>query len=329
MSAAQRLLLQLALACAIPAYAQNSAGKPPPSDEPIRPLPEKSDADPAKLALGKRLFFDTRFSRDNKVSCASCHDFSKGGADGLARSVGVDGRIGQINAPTIFNTAYNFRQLWNGRAPTLDDQLNLAITHPKVFDTTWMAIIDKLVVDAALVRQFRSVYPDGLNRKNVADALAVYERALITPSRFDAWLRGSANAITTEEKLGYSKFKSYGCIACHQGINVGGNMFQVFGVVRPYMKKEEAQDDADLGRYLVTGRDADKYVFKVPSLRNVARTAPYFHNGSVQTLEEAVDVMFRYQLGRTAPPQDKALIVKFLNTLSGDPPPAARPEPAK
>jgi cytochrome c peroxidase len=329
MSVAQRVVLPLALACAIPAHAQNNSIKPVPSDDAIRPLPEKMDVDPGKLALGKRLFFDTRFSRDNKVSCASCHDFSKGGADGLARSVGVDRRIGPINAPTVFNSAFNFRQLWNGKAQTLEDQVDMAITHPKVFDTSWTEIIDKLAKDAALVRHFRSVYPDGLNRRTVTDALVVYERALITPSRFDGWLRGNANAITAEEKLGYSKFKSYGCVACHQGINVGGNMFQVFGVVRPYLKKEEADDEADLGRYLVTGRDADKYVFKVPSLRNVARTAPYFHDGSAQTLEEAVDIMLKYQLGRTASREDKALIVKFLNTLSGEPPPATRPEPAK
>jgi cytochrome c peroxidase len=330
MPAARRVILPVVFVVfALSAHAQKNSSESLQIDDPIRPLPEKVDVDPDKLALGKRLFFDPRFSRDNKVSCASCHDFAKGGADGLARSIGVDRRAGSINAPTVFNTAYNFRQLWNGKAETMEDQIDMAISHPKVFDTSWAEIIDKLSRDDQLVRHFKSVYPNGLNRRNITDALVTYERALITPSRFDAYLRGNPNAITAEEKLGYSKFKSYGCVACHQGINVGGNMFQAFGVVRPFLKRSEAVDDTDLGRYLVTGRDADKFVFKVPSLRNVAQTAPYFHNGSAQTLEEAVDVMLRYQLGRTASREDKALIVKFLNTLSGEPPVATRPGPAK
>ncbi|MEN3366504.1 MAG: cytochrome c peroxidase [Burkholderiales bacterium] len=327
MSAAHFLLLPVALACALHAYAETASNKPV-RDEPIRPLPEKIDVDPDKLALGKRLFFDPRLSRDNSVSCASCHNFSKGGSDGLARSLGVDRRIGSINAPTVFNAAYNFRQLWTGKAESLEEQLDLAIIHPRIFDTSWTVIVDKLSKDATLVRHFKSVYPDGLNRRNIVNALTEYERALITPSRFDAWLRGNETAITADEKLGYTKFKSYGCVGCHQGINVGGNMFQVFGVARPYLKKEGI-DETDLGRYLLTGRESDKYVFKVPGLRNVANTAPYFHDGSAQTLEQAVDVMLKHQLGRTGTPEDKALIVKFLGTLSGEPPLATRPEPAK
>ncbi len=286
-------------------------------DEPIRPLPEHLDVDPAKVALGKRLFFDTRFSRDNKVSCASCHDFAKGGADGRTRSTGVAGRISPINSPTVFNTGFNFRQLWSGKAVSLEDQVDMAIANPKVFDSTWDGILARLASDASLVRDFKSAYADGLTRRNVTDALVTFERSLVTPSRFDAYLRGDAKAISAEEKKGYDRFKSYGCIACHQGVNVGGNMFQVFGVMRPYLGKDIAEQEMDLGRYLVTGRASDKYVFKVPSLRNVALTAPYFHNGSARTLEEAVDVMVKYQLGRTAPAEDKALIVKFLHTLNG------------
>jgi cytochrome c peroxidase len=274
--------------------------------------------------LGRRLFFDTRFSRDNKISCASCHDFAKGGADGRARSPGVDGRISPINSPTVFNTGFNFRQLWTGKALTLEEQVDMAIANPKVFDSTWDAILGKLAGDIALVREFKNVYPDGLTRHNVTDALVSFERSLVTPSRFDAYLRGNADAISAEEKEGYARFKSYGCIACHQGINIGGNMFQVFGVIRPYLGKDGSGQETDLGRYLVTRRETDKYVFKVPSLRNVALTAPYFHNGSARTLEEAVDVMIKYQLGRTASPEDKALIVKFLHTLNGTVPPHAK-----
>lgn len=321
------MALTVALLSGGPAHAES--GRTPMSDEPIRPLPDSIEFDRNKVALGKRLFFDPRFSRNNKLSCASCHDFSKGGADGRARSPGVDGRLGPFNSPTVFNTAFNFRQLWSGKAESLEDQIDMAIVNPKVFDSSWDAILGKLRKDAALASEFRAVYPDGLNRKNVTDAVAVFERSLVTPSRFDAYLRGNPDAISAEEKLGYAKFKSYGCIACHQGMNVGGNMFQVFGVIRPYPGNGGGSHEADLGRYQVTGRDIDRNVFKVPSLRNVARTAPYFHNASARTLEEAVDVMFRYQLGRTAPQEDKALIVKFLHALNGDVPPHALPEPAQ
>ncbi|WP_420472930.1 cytochrome-c peroxidase [Noviherbaspirillum sp. ST9] len=298
-------------------------------DEPIRPLPEKADTDPARVALGKRLFFDTRFSRDNKVSCASCHDFAKGGADGRVRSPGVDGRTGPANSPTVLNARFNFRQLWNGKAHSLEDQVDMAIANPNVFDSSWDHVLGKLGKDASLVTDFKNAYREGLNRRNVVDALVTFERSLVTPSRFDAYLRGKADAISPEEKLGYARFKSYGCVACHQGVNVGGNMFQVFGAVRPYLGQDGALQEYDLGRFHVTGRESDKFVFKVPSLRNVALTAPYFHNGSARTLEDAVDVMIKYQLGRTAPQEDKALIVKFLHTLTGTLPAHAQPGPAQ
>lgn len=320
------LVTALATACAADAASQGLSAGRTVLEEPIRPLPERVDFDPAKAALGKRLFFDPRFSRDGKVSCASCHDFAKGGADGRAHSPGVDGRTSPINSPTVFNTGFNFRQLWTGKAESLEEQVDMAIANPKVFDSSWDGILARLSRDAALVRDFKNAYPDGLTRRNVTDALVVFERSLVTPSRFDAWLRGNADAISAEEKQGYARFKSYGCIACHQGVNVGGNMYQVFGVMRPYLGKDASEQETDLGRYLVTRRESDKYVFKVPSLRNVALTAPYFHNGSARTLEEAVDVMIKYQLGRTAPPEDKALIVKFLHTLSGTVPPHAMQE---
>ncbi|WP_088710217.1 cytochrome-c peroxidase [Noviherbaspirillum denitrificans] len=306
-----------------------AAAQSRPLDEPIRPLPDKLDVDPVRVALGKRLFFDTRFSRDGKVSCANCHDFGKGGADGRERSPGVDGRLGPANSPSVFNAVFNFRQLWNGKAQTLQDQVDMAIASPNVFDTNWDSILARLGRDAVLARAFRQAYPDGLTRRNVTDALVAFERTLVTPSRFDAWLRGNADAISAEEKQGYAKFKSYGCVACHQGINVGGNMFQVFGVVRPYLGRDGVEKESDLGRFLVTRRESDKHVFKVPSLRNVALTAPYFHDASARTLEEAVDVMIKYQLGRTAPKEDRALIVKFLHTLTGAPPPGAQPEPGQ
>lgn len=287
-------------------------------DEPIKPLPLELKLDQKRVALGKRLFFDVRFSKDNTLSCASCHDFSRGGADPRPRSVGVRGQLGATNSPSVFNSGFNFRQTWNGKAVSLEDQIDIALKNPKVFDTNWDEIIAKLQQDSALVQQFTSAYPDGLQSKNIKDAIVTFERSLVTPSRFDQYLRGDATAISDAEKLGYQKFKNYGCIACHQGINVGGNMYQQFGVMGDYFKARGNLTDADLGRYQVTKRESDKHVFKVPSLRNVALTAPYFHDGSAKTLEEAVDVMFKYQLGRTAPDEDKRSIMQFLASLTGE-----------
>jgi cytochrome c peroxidase len=306
--------------------------RPAPStrlEEPISPLPEHIRFDRDKALLGKRLFFDTRFSRTNKISCASCHDFGKGGADGRARSAGVDGRLGPFNSPSVFNTAFNFRQLWTGKAVTLEEQVDMAIANPTVFDSSWNAILAKLAADNTLARDFQRSYPDGLTRRNAVDAVVAFERSLVTPSRFDAYLRGDANAISAEEKQGYAKFKSYGCVACHQGVNVGGNMFQKFGIMRAVPARAGDGQDADLGRYAVTKQESDKNVFKVPSLRNVSRTAPYFHNASAATLEEAVDVMIKYQLGRPASEKDRDLIVRFLRTLDGDVPQHALPEAAR
>jgi cytochrome c peroxidase len=287
-------------------------------DEPIRPLPNDLKFDTAKVELGRKLFIDARLSQDNAVSCASCHDFSRGGADPRPRSVGVRGEIGGANAPSVFNTGLNFRQTWNGSGVSLEDFLERLIKNPKVFDSNWNDVVAKLRQDGDLSRQFESVYGAGITSKAAIDAIATYVRSLMTPSRFDRYLRGDAGAVSTEELQGYARFKSYGCVACHQGVNVGGNMFQKFGVMGDYFAQRGNITPADLGRYNVTKRESDRFVFKVPSLRNVELTAPYFHDGSAATLEAAVEVMFRYQLGRDAPPEDKALIVKFLKTLTGE-----------
>jgi cytochrome c peroxidase len=180
--------------------------------------------------------------------------------------------------------------------------------------------VAKVAQDAKYQRDFATAYHDGVTKANIQNAIAAFERTLITPnSRFDRYLRGDPDAISVAEKVGYAKFKQYGCVACHQGVNVGGNMFQKFGVMGDYFAKRGNLTDADLGRYLVTKDENDKHVFKVPSLRNVALTAPYFHDGSAKTLENAVDIMFRYQLGRVGSKEDKEDIIKFLNTLTGAP----------
>jgi cytochrome c peroxidase len=287
------------------------------NDEPIKPL-AKVSLDARKVTLGRAMFHDKRLSKDNSLSCASCHEISKGGMDGRQFAVGIKGQVGPINTPTVLNSGLNFRQFWNGRAATLEEQAAGPVHNPGEMGSNWQEVLGKLNQDAALLNQFKAIYPDGLQPKNIQDAIATFEHSLVTPSRFDRYLNGESNAINGEEKQGYQLFKNYGCVACHQGQGVGGNMYQTFGVLGNYFKDKGKVTDADLGRFAVTKNELDRHVFKVPSLRNVELTAPYFHDGSAKTLEEAIDVMFRYQLGRTAPAADKALIVKFLKTLTGE-----------
>ncbi|MFZ6756203.1 cytochrome-c peroxidase [Undibacterium sp. Ji50W] len=288
-------------------------------DEPIKPIPFSLNQNPARAEIGRQLFRDPILSGNNKISCASCHNLEKGGADGLARSVGLNGQKTEVNTPTVFNTAFNFKQFWNGRADSLEAQISHVIQNPAEMGAKWEEIVLKVSKDAKYQQAFIASYKDGVTKANIQDAIATFERTLITPnSRFDKYLRGDNSAISEAEKIGYTKFKQYGCIACHQGVNVGGNMFQKFGVMGDYFKQRGNPTEADLGRYLVTKEEADKYVFKVPGLRNVALTAPYFHDASAKTLEDAVDVMFKYQLGRVGSKEDKESIVKFLNTLTGE-----------
>lgn len=289
--------------------------------EPISPLPtlDSLQLDPKKIKLGERLFQDTRFSKDNSTACISCHNLDKGGADGRKNSIGVRQQLGTINTPTIFNSGLNFHQFWDGRSDSLEDQVDKVVHNPHELDMNWDDLVKILKSDANLVADFNAAYPqEGLQAANIQNALASYERSLLTPSRFDRHLLGDAKALDQDELKGYQLFKDYGCVACHQGVNVGGNMFQKFGVMDDYFAKRGSVTEADFGRFNVTKQEADKFVFKVPSLRNVALTAPYFHDGSTDTLNAAVDVMFRHQLGRTASDEDKRLIVKFLNTLTGE-----------
>jgi len=289
--------------------------------EPLLPLPEQMPLNGARVALGRALFHDTRLSRDNSLSCAGCHDLQRGGVDRLPRSRGVGGAEGQVNAPTVLNVAFNFRQFWDGRAATLEDQVNGPLQNPVEMASTWPETLARLSADGALKARFAEVFPEGLTPETVRLAIAEFERSLVTPSRFDRWLRGDDQAISEEEKSGYRLFKRHGCSSCHQGVNVGGNLFQRFGVMDNYFANKKQVTQADQGRFNVTGREEDRYVFKVPTLRNVARTAPYFHDASARTLEEAVSIMGRYQLGVDLPKGDVALVVAFLESLNGNPPP--------
>ncbi|PLR61071.1 cytochrome B6 [Pseudomonas sp. QC2] len=290
-----------------------------PLDEPLKPLPAAPALDPAKVELGRQLFNEPRLSANNTLSCASCHRLDIGGADDKPFSIGFDGHPVEINTPTVFNASQNFKQFWNGRVDTLEAQIEQVVISPVEMGSDWKTVVQNLSALPAYQAAFSQSYPDGVTAANVQNALAAYERTLLTPnSRFDQYLLGNTDILTIQEKYGYQRFKEYGCIACHQGINIGGNMFQKFGVMGDYFKARGNPVESDLGRYLLTQDEEDRHVFKVPSLRNVAVTAPYFHDASAKTLEEAVDVMFIYQLGRTPSAEDKALIVQFLKTLTGE-----------
>jgi cytochrome c peroxidase len=284
--------------------------------EAIAPLPRSLALDPKKVALGERLFKDPRLSRDNNRSCATCHPLERGGMDGHSRATSGSAPNSR-NTPTIFNVGFNSFLNWDGVADTLEAQAELVLLSPRLMNTTWPELLAKLRADGGYDAEFSRAYSGGLTQNNVLDALASYERSLVTPdSRFDRYLRGERGGLTQQEQQGYALFKSYGCVACHQGINIGGNMYQKFGVFAD--TREVAGSAVDLGRYAVTKEGRDREVFRVPGLRNVAVTAPYFHDGRTDTLDEAVATMARVQLGRTLTPQEIGLIVQFLHSLTGE-----------
>lgn len=277
--------------------------------ENITPLPKTIKTDPKKVELGKMLFFDPILSKDNTISCASCHDLDNGGDDGKKVSTGISGKQGSINAPTVLNAVFNFRQFWDGRAKDLQEQAAGPIENPVEMGNSFENLI-KTLKNSSYNDMFLEIYPNGITKENITDALAEYEKTLITPnSPFDRYLKGDKDALSQDQKEGYELFKTKGCIACHNGTNIGGNMYSKFGVIFSI-------HDKNLGRYNITKDENDKYFFKVPSLRNVDQTAPYFHNGSEPSLKKAVEFMAEYQLGRTIPDQEIDKIVAFLHSLT-------------
>lgn len=299
----------------LPAAAENDTTA---GGEIVVPLPAAPALPAAKVALGERLFNDPRLSRDNSLACSDCHRLEAGGVDHRPVSIGVGGAVGGINAPTVFNSAYNFVQFWDGRAATLEEQAAGPVHNLLEMDSNWPQVIAKLSADGSYRSAFAALYPDSITAANIVDAIAVFERSLVTPdSRFDRFLRGEANALSPLELEGWHRFRELGCTSCHQGMLLGGNMFQKFGVLRDYFGSRPTTP-ADLGRYNVTGREEDRHVFKVPSLRNVALTAPYFHDASAADLSRAVAVMGRHQLGRELSSHDITAIVAFLHTLTGE-----------
>jgi cytochrome c peroxidase len=286
--------------------------------EPISPIPHLLALDARKVALGRRLFNDSRLSGDNSLACASCHVLARGGVDGRRRSVGFKGQLAERNTPTVFNAVFNFRQFWDGRAASLEEQVDGPIHNPREMASSWPEIMAKLSLDEHYLAAFGVIY-GAMEPAHIKDAIAEFERSLLTPgSRFDRYLEGDRDAVTRDELKGYQLFKSYGCIACHQGVNVGGNLYERLGALQSYAGLGTKDMPEDLGRMAITGSREDLLVFKVPGLRNVARTAPYFHDGSVPTLEQAVILMGRYQLGVAIAPEELALIVQFLGTLTGN-----------
>ncbi len=278
--------------------------------EPITPLPKYIKTDVKKVRLGKALFFDPLLSKDGTISCASCHDIDHGGDDGKPVSTGIFGQKGSVNSPSVLNALFNFRQFWDGRAKDLQEQAAGPIENPVEMGNSFKNLIETLK-HSSYNKQFMTIYKDGITKENITDAIAEFEKTLITSnSPFDKYLRGDQGAITQQQKEGYALFRSKGCIACHHGQNVGGNMYNKFGIIVTI-------DDTNLGRYSVTGNESDKHFFKVPSLRNVALTAPYFHNGSVKTLKKAVYFMAKHQVGRPITEEEVLKIVAFLNSLTG------------
>ncbi|RXJ97985.1 cytochrome B6 [Arcobacter sp. CECT 8986] len=282
----------------------------------ILPIKSEVNYNIQKALLGKKLFFDTRLSKDDTISCASCHDISNGGDDNRDFSIGINNRKGSVNSPTVLNSKYNFTQFWNGKARDLKEQINGPVHNPMEMGSSLDEIVKKISSDSYYKKQFELIFKDGLTKTNLVDALAEFESALITPdSRFDKYLKGDKTALSKDEIKGYELFKKNGCISCHNGVNIGGNLFQKMGILKEYKSKTN-----NLGRFNVTKDEEDKNYFKVPTLRNIDKTAPYFHDASAKTLHDAVSVMMEYQLGIEPNEDEIDKIVKFLKTLDGQTP---------
>lgn len=288
----------------------------------IDPIAPAKEINLAQVELGKKLYFDPRLSKSGFISCNSCHNLSMGGTDNLKTSIGHNWQQGPINAPTVLNSSMNVAQFWDGRAADLKEQAGGPIANPGEMAFTHTLAIDVLESIPQYVIEFKLVFgTDSINIDLVTQAIAEFEKTLVTPnSRFDQWLLGNKETLSEEELAGYQLFKQSGCAACHNGPAVGGSSFQKMGVVEPYEAKSPAE-----GLSAVTGKDTDRFKFKVPTLRNVELTYPYFHDGEAETLTEAVDVMGRLQLGKKFTKDENAKIVAFLKTLTGDQPSFALP----
>lgn len=282
------------------------------SNSMFAPIPLRVEYDKEKAFLGKKLFNDTLLSKDNSISCATCHPISNYGVDSQSISIGINGQEGDRNTPTVLNSSFNFLQLWDGRAKDLKDQAILPLISKFEMGDSLENIVDKLNSNQEYRRLFFDIYKSEVKIKNVADAIAEYEKTLITPnSKFDKYLRGDKNILTPTELYGLKLFQSKGCASCHNGVNLGGNHFQKIGYFQDHK-------DGDLGRYNITKNEKDKNFFKVPSLRNIAKTSPYFHDGSSKTLKDTIKTMGLLQVGRVLTEDEIDAIEAFLITLTGE-----------
>lgn len=291
-------------------------------EEPIQPIEAAKVTDPAKVELGKKLWFEPRLSMSGIISCNTCHNLSMGGTDNLKTSIGHGWNAGPVNSPTVFNSSLAIAQFWDGRAADLKEQAGGPIQADVEMNMPHTLAVGILQSIPGYVEEFKTVYgKDKIEIDMITDAIAEFEETLVTPNaRFDQWLKGDDKALNEKELAGYTLFKESGCVACHNGPAAGGTSFQRMGLFEPYQSTSPAE-----GRAAVTGNDADRFNFKVPTLRNVELTYPYFHDGEAATLEEAVDVMGRLQLGRKYSEDEIGKIVAFLKTLTGDRPAVAMP----
>lgn len=288
-------------------------------DEPITPIPLTVELSQDKVSLGEKLFNDVRLTQNNTMACSSCHQLNNGGDDNLAIGITPQGDNHIINTPTVFNARFNFRQNWDGGTRNLEEQIEKLLRSHLEANIEWDELLEKIYIDTEYKKLFNAIYTDGITKENYLNALTEFEKSLVTPnSKFDQYLRGNNNAISDDEKEGYTLFKDYGCISCHQGVNVGGNLFQKFGIFYNYFDKRGNITTADYGRQNITGRYRDKHVFKVPTLRNIELTAPYFHDGKTLSLQSAILIMGKTQLGITINKKDVIKIEMFLKTLTGE-----------
>jgi len=283
----------------------------------ILPLPRTLDIDSSIVTIGEKLFNDNNLS-GNGFSCATCHPINGAGMDKLKLSITTSGEADEVNTPTIFNAAFNPMLTWNGKFPDLESQLDGVINNSKHMNSSWPTIITRLRQDETYRKLFKECFNEEINKRNITVAITAFERSLITPdSDFDRFLLGDEHAISSRQKEGYQLFIDYGCVSCHQGINLGGNLLARFGIFESGYKLNSELKNFDYGRFNLTQKEKDRFVFHVPGLRNIATTAPYFHDGSAPTLAEAIKTMARIQLDVDLPEQDVSLIESFLQSLTG------------
>lgn len=306
-------------------YFHNPLAAPEFVNEPVRPLPDSIAYHPQKAALGKLLYHDTRLSADETVSCATCHGLNTAGVDNKRYSEGIKGQLGGVNAPTVYNACFNFAQFWDGRAETLAEQAGGPPLNPvEMGCQSFDEIVARLSEDKAFVKDFIKVYPEGLSQATITDAISEFEKTLVTPnSAFDRYLKGEKSAMADEQIAGYNLFKQYSCATCHAGASMGGLSYELMGQRANYFEDRELTQksgltDGDNGRWAQTKVERDRYRFKTPTLRNVALTYPYYHDGSVETLNQAITMMAKYQVGQELSPEEAQKIEAFLNALTGE-----------